>query len=126
MRSASGEGGLADHGVPWSRSLQRYSLKLTQATQVQIGDGVEDLVEDDPLLDRAPAHHSLADIAGLLQHAHRRRVVRERDGEDACEAEGLEPIVGERLYGGSGDTPAPHGLAEPVPYLSRAALDVAL
>jgi len=58
---------------------------------VQIRDSVENLIEHYPLLDRAPVHHSLADITGLLQRARRRRVLRERNDEDTFGAERLKP-----------------------------------
>src|SRR5438309_7579729 len=63
-------------------------------------------------------------VAGLLEHAHRRRVPLEHARVQAAEVEGHEGILGQGGDRFGGDAAAPVGFAEPVTDLRRAVEDV--
>jgi hypothetical protein len=112
------------HKVPrsWYRSTR--SVHEGPTREVLIGQGVEYLIDHGTLLDRAPAHRPLADVAAFLQDAYRRRTARERDGEDAREVQRFEPVSRQVSYGGGGDPSPPKRFSEPVTDLRRTALDI--
>src|SRR5581483_9591158 len=109
----------------WSlRSAVSGSAARPRRVSFRRDERVLELIGDHTVLDRTPPQARLQQVAGLLEDAARRRVVRERDGEQPRQTVRLDRVLGhgdERV----GDDPAsPERLAQPVADFRGRAIDV--
>src|SRR5213078_3853747 len=102
----------------------RNLLAMSEYTALIRDERELHLIGDHAVLDGAPPQSRLQDVTGLLEHAARRLVPRERQGVHARELMRVDRVAGHRRQRLGGDPTAPERFANPVADFRRHALHV--